>query len=121
MPWTYNQANGALSHQGQLVTSDGYSGFGLGKNNPSLQGEPNVGPIPVGSYAIGDEIQSELLGPVALPLEPLAGTDTLGRGGFWIHGDSIQHPGSASHGCVILPRPVRLGISQSDDKVLQVV
>src|ERR1035438_5538324 len=37
-------------------------------------------------------------------LTPESGTNTFGREGFLIHGDSVQNPGTASHGCIILPQ-----------------
>jgi hypothetical protein len=54
-------------------------------------------------------------------LTPEDGTDTHGRGGFLIHGDSLQHTGSASHGCIILPRPTRMEIAASEDRELEVI
>ena len=53
-----------------------------------------------------------------MPLTPV-GHDALGRSGFFIHGDSIK--GGASHGCIVLPRPVRLFIANSGDQDLTVV
>jgi hypothetical protein len=52
---------------------------------------------------------------------PDPGTETFGRGEFRIHGDSIAHPGTASHGCIILPRAVRDAIWRSGDRALEVV
>jgi Protein of unknown function (DUF2778) len=124
--WTYNQASGSLSHQGQQVGS-GYSGHDdgtmLGVNNPSLQNVPNVGPIPQGQWTIGEAVDHPTLGPVAMPLTPNIGTDTFGRGGFWVHGDSIEFAGleEASHGCIIMPRTVRELINSDLDKDLEVV
>jgi hypothetical protein len=45
----------------------------------------------------------------------------FGRTGFLIHGDSLQHPGRASNGCIILPRPIRDRIAASGDDQLTVV
>lgn len=120
MSWVYNQSNGKLFHDGQEI-AEGYSGAGPGKNNGAMQGVPDVGPIPIGEYEIGQPFDSETHGPVCMHLSPIDGTDTLGRGGFLIHGDSIAAPGTASKGCVILPRPVRVQIGASDDRTLQVV
>jgi hypothetical protein len=52
---------------------------------------------------------------------PDRGTETFGRSEFRIHGDSIAHPGMASHGCIILPRAVRDAIWRSGDRALEVV
>jgi hypothetical protein len=56
-----------------------------------------------------------------MPLTPADGTDTFGRGGFFIHGASAIHPGESSHGCIILPRAARLQIAGSGDTDLLVV
>jgi hypothetical protein len=120
--WIYDQASGVLSHNGQQVGT-GYSGHGPGVNNPALQSEPDVGPIPQGHWTISDAVDSPTLGPVAMPLMPNIGTETFGRGGFFIHGDSIEFAGleEASHGCIILPRSTRVEISSDWDKDLEVV
>ena len=60
-------------------------------------------------------------GPFTLVLAPAPGTETHGRSAFRIHGDSIRLPGTASHGCIILPRPVREAIWASGDRDLEVV
>jgi type VI secretion system (T6SS) effector TldE1-like protein len=120
--WTYNSANGVLSHDGRQV-GVGYSGHGPGVNNPAMQDVPNVGPIPQGRWEIGDAVDSPTLGPVAMPLTPNIGTETFGRGGFWCHGDAVEFAGlqEASHGCIILPRSVRVEISSDWDDDLEVV
>ena len=60
-------------------------------------------------------------GPFVLRLTPAPTNEMFGRDGFLIHGDSIEHPGSASHGCIILPRAIREAIAKSDDDTLHVV
>ena len=115
--WLYEQISGRLSRADKLLAS-GYSGFSEGKNNPARQSEANVGPIPEGAYWIGPEREETAdHGPVVLPLVPVPGTNTFGRSGFLIHGDSIEHPGAASHGCIILPRPVRELIASNSQGV----
>jgi hypothetical protein len=118
--FTYQQSTGKLLHDGTLA-GIGYSGFGAGKNNPSSEAIHNVGPIPRGSYTIGPEFQSETHGPVVHHLTPNPGTNTHGRDGFLMHGDSASHAGRASLGCVIQPRPVRMAVStlqeQGDDQL----
>jgi hypothetical protein len=54
-------------------------------------------------------------------IQDLAPTGTSPRTGFLIHGDSIEHPGTASHGCIIMPRAIREAIAQNDDHDLNVV
>ena len=121
--YTYNQSNGYLSHNGILL-GQCYSGHGDGVDNPSLQNVEDVGPIPQGLWDIGDVIEDDpKLGPVVLPLTPSQGTETFGRGGFFIHGDEIGEVGKelASHGCIIAARNVREFIVANSDKQLQVV
>jgi hypothetical protein len=122
--WTYNSSNGNMTRNGQLVAT-GYSGHGDGVNNPTLESEPDIGPIPCGLWimslpAVGDHPQ---LGPTVIQLTPANGTVTFGRGGFFIHGDEIGHAGEdiASHGCIIMPAVVRETISGSGDTDLEVV
>jgi Protein of unknown function (DUF2778) len=118
--WTYQQATGALSKDGEVV-GEGYSGFGEGKNNPMMQQMADVGPLPQGLYEIGPPHDTPSQGPHIMELSPADGTELFGRSGFLIHGDAIAHPGSASHGCIILSRDLRDKISASGDNQLRVV
>lgn len=120
MSWVYDQSSGELSHNGSIV-STGYSGAGRGKNNAALQDAKGIGPIPRGHWVMTDIRDSANTGPLTIVLEPVAGTDTCGRGDFRIHGDSIKAPGTASHGCIIMPRVVRQAIWRSGDRDLTVV
>ncbi|MEX3954582.1 tlde1 domain-containing protein [Trinickia sp. EG282A] len=121
MPWIYKQSTGELSRNGVIITRNGYSGKGEGKNNPSLQAWRSVGPIPRGTYTIGSPRNSSHLGNYAMPLTPNTGTNTFGRDAFYIHGDSIRRPGTASEGCIILGPDIRARIWASGDRALQVV
>ena len=118
--WVWDQSAGILTCDG-VEFGRGYSGNKEGKNNPLLQGVKGVGPIPRGDWMITEMYDSANVGPYALKLEPCEGTKTMGRSAFRIHGDSIKLPGEASHGCIILPRPVRLKIWQSGNRHLRVV
>jgi hypothetical protein len=118
--WTYDQLSGALGKGGQRVAT-GYSGFGEGKNNPAMENVPDAGPIPRGVYDIGPMHDTATHGPHVMALTPESGTNMFGRDGFLIHGDSVQNPGTASHGCIILPRTVRDQIAASGDRQIQVV
>ncbi len=118
--WTWDQSEGNLSRDGVFVSA-GYSGNGRGKNNPSMQDAVGVGPVPRGKWKIGKPYLSQHTGPYTLALDPCEGTDVCGRFAFRIHGDSIKNPGTASHGCIILPRFIREKIWQSGDHDLMVV
>lgn len=122
--YVYEQATGRIiAREDGLndLLATGYSGSEAkgGKNNPSAQSEPNVGPIPRGKYSIGEPFTGP--SPFSLRLTPDPANQMFGRDGFLIHGDSVAEPGTASHGCIILPRPIRERINKSKVDVLTVV
>lgn len=118
--WKFDQSSGQFFHNDTLLF-DGYSGYQQGKNNPSMQNVRGMGPVPQGLWHIGGVYDSPKTGPCTIVLVPDSATNTYGRDGFRIHGDSIKAPGTASHGCIILPRFVRQQIVASPDKLLTVV
>lgn len=126
MTWVWDQSAGTLSRDGALV-SRGYSGKGRGKNNPALQGVRGVGPLPRGRYRIGQPRTSQRTGPFVMDLFPIDATpndtvhDVTGRSAFQIHGDSVRNPGTASSGCITLPRAIREQIWRSKDHEIEVV
>lgn len=120
MPWIYDQSNGRLYYQTPdadkpRLADVGYSGHGRGRNNPGLEQERSVGPIPRGRYDIGLPRQSEKTGPHVMDLTP-NGHTAHGRTAFQIHGNNKTN--NASRGCIILTRPMRERISASNDRVL---
>lgn len=116
--WTYNQLTGELLRNSEFIGT-GYSGTGLGHNNPLWQDIHNVGPIPKGIYQIGESRVHPKLGPIVMNLDPIPTTEVFGRSAFRIHGDNSRH--DASHGCIILGPSIRKQISDSNDKLLQVI
>jgi hypothetical protein len=127
--YIYSQSEGTLTRDGQEI-GIGYSGWdepnGLqGKNNPALQEDIGVGPIPQGYWRIGQPYDSQSHGPRVMSLTPLAATDTFGRTAFLMHGDAVDpaRAGDASRGCIILSRPVRDEVSSNleTDNLLEVV
>lgn len=120
MTWRYEQETGQLSQNGVDVAI-GYSGAGNGKNNPSMQDVKKIGPIPCGGYTIGEPHNTPTHGPYVLRLTPDTNNEMFGRDGFLIHGDSKEHPGQASEGCIIVPRAIREQIWDSGDTRLEVV
>ncbi len=121
MEWTYEVKTGKLYEPEGECIAIGYSGMGNAKNNPMMEQVHGQGPLPRGSYTIGPAHTSPHTGPITMDLDPLPGTEVFGRSLFRIHGDSIAHPGEASHGCIILPRPVRQEISASPVKTIKVI
>jgi hypothetical protein len=120
MSWVYFQSNGELMYKGALVGT-GYAGFGEGMNNPNDQAIPNVGPIPAGLYTIGPAFTHPAAGPITMRLTPQDGTNTLGRDGFLMHGDTASQDHTASHGCIVMPRTVRAAVAVSNDRTLNVI
>lgn len=122
--WLYEIVTGRFSRDvpsGVELLAIGYSGYEFGKNAATQQPVRNVGPLPTGAYWIGEARDTPEHGPVVMPLMPVPQFATYGRSGFLIHGDSIARPGGASHGCIILPRPVRERIAGSSDRGLIVI
>jgi hypothetical protein len=115
----YSQRTGEFFYAASPVLTaiaSGYSGAGPHKNNPKSACISDLGPIPAGIYNIAPP--EDLTLPdghqikYCLRLTPQLGTDTCGRTGFLIHGDSKVFPGWASAGCIIATRDVRLRIVQ---------
>jgi hypothetical protein len=44
-------------------------------------------------------------------LTPDVGVKTFGREAFRVHGDAKAAPGTASHGCIVLPHSARIYIA----------
>ena len=119
MTWQYNQRTGRLQRNGHDV-STGYSGMGIGRNNPVMENARDLGPIPRGRYRIGPQYRHPTKGPVTMALEPI-GHAAHGRTHFLIHGDSIRNPGNASEGCIVLDRAARQAIAASGDNEIEVI
>lgn len=123
MPWIYHQANGSLEykweHTGHRV-GKGYSGGPGAVNDPRMEAMRFKGPIPKGNYHIGPMYKHPEKGPYVMNLTPV-GHDARGRKLLRIHGDNENLNQTASEGCVILPREVRLRIGHSRDRTLQVL
>jgi type VI secretion system (T6SS) effector TldE1-like protein len=118
--WQYHQSTGQIFYGDQLVGT-GYAGRDADKNIPADQGVPNEGPLPQGIYTIGGAYTDPHLGPLVMRLTPDPSNEMFGRSGFFIHADSVVHPGQASEGCIVMPQSVRIAISIHPDRQLQVV
>jgi type VI secretion system (T6SS) effector TldE1-like protein len=116
--WTYQQSTGQLRHDGHL-TGTGYSGHGVGKNDPVAQNVSETGPLPRGLYTIAQCHTHPRLGPIAMFLTPNDSNEMFGRSDFYIHGDNAAH--DASLGCIIMPHDTRVEVAASDDRQLLVI
>ena len=120
--WIYHQSTGELYDRLGSLCGVGYSGAGSCKNDPAAQFRHNLGPIPQGSYKIGDPHDTDEHGPFVLDLTPGFDNVMKGRSEFKIHGERLKPPaGEASEGCIILDRAIREKIAASEDRLLEVV
>ena len=111
----YSQSTGRwLNADGDLL-GIGYSGLGVGLNNPAYEDVEGIGPIPFGRYTIKAPVDDNETGPYSMHLVPDADNEMYGRWGFLIHGDNATMDHTASHGCIILTRPVREAIWGTGD------
>ena len=118
MVWIYNNRTGKIYLNGEYIAT-GYSGKGIGLNNPGFEFKTDVGPIPAGWYRIGVPHDKENNKHV-LDLTPI-NHSSLGRSGFQIHGDNTAGNNTASKGCIILKRHIREMIANSGYNVLYVI
>ena len=115
MSYQYVISTGQLFEDGNLIGT-GWAGHDTatvqGQNNPTEITVVGIGPLPPGSYTIGDPINSPHLGPMAFPLTPDPANIMYGRSGFYIHGAQINPtvPDTSSDGCIIQQHNVRLSI-----------
>lgn len=124
--WTYEQTTGDLYDDNGRKTANGYSGGNCGKNpeavnSPAFQTVRMVGPIPEGFYSIEAPRDDERLGPYVLDLTPDPANNMYGRSEFRMHGDNSEANRSASEGCIIMPRSMRVIVWMSNDHKLEVV
>jgi hypothetical protein len=124
--FTFESSTGKLFDPNQTHIASGYAGGdkGLHKegiNNPKFQSVHDIGPLPEGIYTMGTPIEGSHLGPLAIPLTPDHNNQMFGRSSFFIHGDHIGAPGTASDGCMIFAHNIRTLLSQSQDRQIQVI
>ena len=118
--WTYRITSGSLQDPTGATIAHGYAGHGEGLNNPALCNDPDVGPLPQGTYTIEQPINDHQVGVFALPLMPASSNEMFGRSAFFCHGDNPELNHTASDGCIIMIHPVRVQLAASIDKTLVV-
>lgn len=120
----YSQSSGIMyiddHERNRIALARGYSGAGTSINDPDSEGFGGRGPIPRGVWKVGIAFTSERTGAYAIPLTPV-GHDAYHRTGFQIHGDNKHGDRSASSGCIVLPRHIRLAIINLRITVLEVI
>lgn len=116
---SYDQKSGNISIRNTFV-GVGYSGFGPGLDNPDMEADADIGPIPAGKWEIlrWDDHHGEK-GPQVAVLAPV-GHDAHGRSAFLIHGDNPQLNHTASHGCIVAGRSIRDALRASGEMELTV-
>lgn len=100
--YMYEQATGILFDENNNPIAKGYAGRNEGKNNPDMQNVKGIGPLPRGWYTAQEPKDDPVVGKYAMRLIPDDDNEMYGRNSFFMHGDSKEHPGLASHGCIVL-------------------
>lgn len=120
--WKYEQKTGRLFDLNAALVGTGWSGQGIGKNNPDAQNIPNIGPLPRGVYTIGQPYHHPKLGPLTMNLTPDPANEMESRADFRIHGAApAPDTETSSEGCIIQYHPVRQQVANSQDNQLQVI
>lgn len=119
--WKYLSNSGKLVSPSGSILGTGYSGKDEHKNIPYSESIHDLGPIPRGLYTIGPAHDTSTHGLLVLGLVPAKTNEMYGRSGFLIHGDSLEHPGEASNGCIVLNHALRETIAKSGVKRLRVL
>jgi len=103
-PYTYSQSGHhfyGTSYDGSMI--DTYSACsgqsGSCRNNPSCQCQISIGPLPQGTYSLGNMYTFKGM-PYCYDLYPSASNNMCGRSGFLIHGGSCS--GNPSEGCIVI-------------------
>lgn len=107
---TFQQSTGEIRDAEGAFIAKGWAGNHQGKNNPAMQAEHNIGPLPQGLYSVGAwEEQHAHLGPWVAHLQQIEG-ETFGRDAFYIHGAAVDPSrfGQESKGCIVIPRTGRM-------------
>jgi hypothetical protein len=103
-PYTYSQTAHRFSgtaYDGTTIDTTGCCSGQSGscRNNPSCQCQVRVGPLPQGSYTLGNMMTFKGM-PYCYELYPSASNSMCGRSGFLIHGGSCS--GNPSEGCIVI-------------------
>jgi len=112
--FTYNSQNrqGTFTDNQNGQSISAYSGDQSHYNEAQYQQLSAQGPLPNGYYKVAS--CGSHIGPHSCALEPINGTNTYGRSGFYIHGDNAQMDHTASEGCIIVGPSMRQNVEAGD-------
>lgn len=121
MAWTYEVRTKRFYHNGTFRFEADYAGAPGYKNDSAFECLKDRGPLPRGSYTIGEPRITGKTGKYSLPLSPHSSNAMCGRNAFLIHGDKLSAPGEASTGCIVIGLSSRKNIWTSGDRELIVI
>lgn len=103
-PYTYSQSGHhfyGTAYDGSYIDTKGCccGQSGSCRDNPSCQCEVSVGPLPQGSYTLGNMRTFKGMN-YCYDLYPAASNNMCGRSGFLIHGGGCS--GNPSEGCIVI-------------------
>jgi hypothetical protein len=103
-PYTYSQSQHhfyGTAYDGTYIDTYGCcSGqSGTCRNNPSCQCKVSIGPLPQGTYTLGNMMTFKGMS-YCYELFPSSTNNMCGRSGFLIHGGSCS--GNPSEGCIVI-------------------
>ena len=131
--WIFKQSTGQLYDNTLKLIGTGWSGHGLGFNNPAMQNVKDEGPIPFGLYKKGKSFNDAKMGVLVIPLIPDEFNVMFDRSGFFMHGhtptftpdgyfiDANNNKLPISDGCSIQERIARQAFDDSQDVYLGVI
>lgn len=102
--YTYSQSGHRFSgpaYDGTTIDTTGCCSGQSGscRNNPSCQCQVAVGPLPQGTYSLGNMMTFKGM-PYCYELYPVSSNSMCGRSGFLIHGGGCS--GNPSEGCIVI-------------------
>jgi hypothetical protein len=102
--YTYSQSGHHFSgpaYDGSYIDTYGCCSGQSGscRNNPACQCQVSVGPLPQGTYSLGNMMTFKGM-PYSYELYPASSNNMCGRSGFLIHGGACS--GNPSEGCIVI-------------------
>lgn len=102
--YTYSQSGHRFSgpaYDGTYIDTTGCCSGQSGscRNNPSCQCQVSIGPLPQGTYSLGNMMTFKGM-PYCYELYPASSNSMCGRSGFLIHGGGCS--GNPSEGCIVI-------------------